>query len=150
MGIFDRLFDKKASRKRTFKEIRYDKILTKQQNLILESSLAANEALKMEVKSLRNVLFSQEDLYRELGIEPLQPNNNNSFTPSTNGEFNTADLLSQIIKGVSPEKVPMGKVGLQAISEFLQSNSQEVNALGSHYIQQLTPKKQSTEQVITQ
>ena len=150
MGIFDRLFDKKASRKRTFKEIRYDKILTKQQNLILESSLAANEALKMEVKSLRNVLFSQEDLYRELGIEPLQPNNNNSFTPSTNGEFNTADLLSQIIKGVSPERVPMGKVGLQAISEFLQSNSQEVNALGSHYIQQLTPKKQSTEQVITQ
>ena len=129
MSILDRVTGKKSSRKRTYKEIRYDKILTKQQNLILESSLAAN---------------------RELGIEPLQPNNNNSFTPSNNGEFNTADLLSQILKGVSPDKVPMGKVGLQAISEFLQSNSQEVNALGSHYIQQITPKKQSSEQVITQ
>ena len=72
MSILDRLMGKKSSRKRTYKEIRYDRILTKQQNMILESSLAANEALKQEVKSLRQVLFSQDDLYRELGIEPIQ------------------------------------------------------------------------------
>ena len=62
MGLLDLLYGKKTSRKRTFKEIRYDKILSKQQNLILESSLAANEALKMEVKSLRQVIFDQDDL----------------------------------------------------------------------------------------
>jgi hypothetical protein len=151
MSILDRLTGKKSSRKRTYKEIRYDRILTKQQNMILESSLAANEALKQELKSLRAVLFSQDDLYRELGIEPIQPdNNNNNFTPSSNGEFNTADLLSTIIKGMDNSKLPFGNAGKNAISEFLQSNSQEVNALGSHYIQQITPKKQSSEQVITQ
>ncbi len=150
MSILDRLTGKKSSRKRTYKEIRYDRILTKQQNMILESSLAANEALKQEVKSLRQVLFSQDDLYRELGIEPIQPDNNNNFTPSRNGEFNTADLLSTIIKGMDNSKLPFGNAGKNAISEFLQSNSQEVNALGSHYIQQITPKKQSSEQVITQ
>ena len=57
MGLLDRLMGNKRSRKRTFKEIRYDKILSNQQHLILESSLAANEALKMEVKSLRQVIF---------------------------------------------------------------------------------------------
>ena len=64
MSILERFTGTKRRNKRTFREIKYDKILSKQQNMILESALAANEALKMEVKSLRQVLFDQDDLYR--------------------------------------------------------------------------------------
>jgi hypothetical protein len=149
MGLFDRFTGKKTSRKRTMKEIRYDRILTRQQNQILESAIASNEALKMEVKSLRAVLFSQDELYRELGVEPL-PIENNNYAPVSNGDFNTSDLLAQIVSGMNPEKVPMGKVGLQAISEFLKSNGGEINALGSHYMKQMIPKKEIDNQVVTQ
>ena len=68
MSILDRLKGKKVHSKRTYKEIRYDRILTAQQNMILESSLAANIALKQELKSLRAVLFSQEDLATEIKL----------------------------------------------------------------------------------
>jgi len=151
MGTFDFLRGHNRRNKRSFKEIRYDKILSQQQNLILESSLAANQALKMEVKSLRQVLFSIDDNYRELGIEPITPNNNQSQQQTNpNGEFNTADLLASVAKGINPDKVPGGRVGLDALAQFLQSNSNEVNALGSHYISQVVPKKEIQEKVINQ
>ena len=151
MSIFDRLTGKKTSRKRTFKEIKYDKILSKQQNLILESALAANEALKMEVKSLRQVLFDQDDLYRDLGIHPIEPHPNQSISSNTSGEFNTADLIGNIAKGLDASKIPGGRLTLDAFSQFISSNSSEVNSLGSHYIQQAMPKKEiSKEQVINQ
>ena len=111
MGLFDKVFRKKTNRKRTYKKIHYDRILTKQQNLILESSLAANLALKAEIKSLRSVLISQDDLYQELGIEPLALNQNQP----TSGEFNTSDLLSSVAKGIKPESVPGGRLALDAL-----------------------------------
>ena len=151
MSILDRFTGTKRRNKRTFREIKYDKILSKQQNMILESALAANEALKMEVKSLRQVLFDQDDLYRELGVAPIEVNQGNSSPLSTpTGEFNTADLIANIAKGIDASKVPGGKIALQAFSEFIVSNSQEVNALGSHYMQQAIPKKEVERQVVRQ
>lgn len=137
----------KGSRKRTHKQIRYDRILTKQQEQILESQEAVIQALKMECKSLRQVLFSQDELYQELGIEPL-PINSNQAQPVQTGEFNTADLLSSVVKGMSNDKIP--RVATDAISSFLQSNSQEVNALGSHYIKQAMPKQEIKAEGINQ
>ena len=151
MSILDRFTGTKRRNKRTFREIKYDKILSKQQNMILESALAANEALKMEVKSLRQGLFAQDDLYRELGVAPIEVNQGNSSPLSTpTGEFNTADLIANIAKGIDASKVPGGKIALQAFSEFIVSNSQEVNALGSHYMQQAIPKKEVERQVVSQ
>jgi len=151
MSILDRFTGTKRRNKRTFREIKYDKILSKQQNMILESALAANEALKMEVKSLRQVLFDQDDLYRELGVAPIEVNQGNPSPLSTpTGGFNTADLIANIAKGIDASKVPGGKIALQAFSEFIVSNSQEVNALGSHYMQQAIPKKEVEKQVVNQ
>ena len=151
MSILDRFTGTKRRNKRTFREIKYDKILSKQQNMILESALAANEALKMEGKSLWQVLFDQDDLYRELGVAPIEVNQGNSSPLSTpTGEFNTADLIANIAKGIDASKVPGGKIALQAFSEFIVSNSQEVNALGSHYMQQAIPKKEVERQVVSQ
>jgi hypothetical protein len=109
MGLLDRLMGNKKSRKRTYKEIRYDKILSKQQNMILESSLAANEALKMEVKSLRQVIFDQDDLQRDLGISPIEVNaqtQNNVL--ASDGEFNAADLIASVAKGLKPDSITVG------------------------------------------
>ena len=151
MSILDRFTGTKRRNKRTFREIKYDKILSKQQNMILESALAANEALKMEVKSLRQVLFDQDDLYRELGVAPIEVNQGSPSPLTTpTGEFNTADLIANIAKGIDASKVPGGKIALQAFSEFIVSNSQEVNALGSHYMQQAIPKKEVEKQVVNQ
>jgi hypothetical protein len=151
MSILDRFTGTKRRNKRTFREIKYDKILSKQQNMILESALAANEALKMEVKSLRQVLFDQDDLYRDLGVAPIEVNQgNSSLLSSPTGEFNTADLIANIAKGIDASKVPGGKIALQAFSEFIVSNSQEVNSLGSHYIKQAMPKQEIKPQEINQ
>ena len=149
MGILDMLTSKKTPRKRTYKEIRYDKILSKQQNLILESSLAANEALKMEVKSLRQVIFDQDDLERELGISPIEVSGQQSVTST--GEFNAAELIASVAKGLKPDNIPGGRVALDAFQSFILSNKNEVNALGSHYISQAMPKKDVAQnQVINQ
>ena len=150
MGLLDLLSGKKTSRKRTYKEIRYDKILSKQQNLILESSLAANEALKMEVKSLRQVIFDQDDLQRDLGISPIEVTGQQQGVTST-GEFNAADLIASVAKGLKPDNIPGGRVALDAFQSFILSNKNEVNALGSHYISQAMPKKEVAQsQVINQ
>jgi len=149
MGLLDRLMGNKRSRKRTYKEIRYDKILSKQQNMILESSLAANEALKMEVKSLRQVIFDQDDLQRDLGISPIEVTGQQQSVTST-GEFNAADLIASIAKGLKPDSIPGGRVALDAFQSFILSNKNEVNALGSHYISQAMPKKEVEQQVINQ
>jgi hypothetical protein len=150
MGLLDLLSSKKTSRKRTYKEIRYDKILSKQQNMILESSLAANEALKMEVKSLRQVIFDQDDLERELGISPIEVSGQQQSVTST-GEFNAAELIASVAKGLKPDNIPGGRVALDAFQSFILSNKNEVNALGSHYISQAMPKKDVTQnQVINQ
>ena len=149
MGLLDRLMGNKRSRKRTYKEIRYDKILSKQQNMILESSLAANEALKMEVKSLRQVIFDQDDLQRDLGISPIEVTGQQQSVTST-GEFNAADLIASIAKGLKPDSIPGGRVALDAFQSFILSNKNEVNALGSHYISQVMPKKEVEQQVINQ
>ena len=150
MGILDMLTSKKTPRKRTYKEIRYDKILSKQQNMILESSLAANEALKMEVKSLRQVIFDQDDLERELGISPIEVSGQQQSVTST-GEFNAAELIASVAKGLKPDNIPGGRVALDAFQSFILSNKNEVNALGSHYISQAMPKKDVAQnQVINQ
>jgi hypothetical protein len=150
MGLLDLISGKKTSRKRTYKEIRYDKILSKQQNLILESSLAANEALKMEVKSLRQVIFDQDDLQRDLGISPIEVTGQQESVSST-GEFNAAELIASVAKGLKPDNIPGGRVALDAFQSFILSNKNEVNALGSHYISQAMPKKEVAQsQVINQ
>jgi len=150
MGLLDLLSGKKTSRKRTYKEIRYDKILSKQQNMILESSLAANEALKMEVKSLRQVIFDQDDLQRDLGISPIEVTGHQESVSST-GEFNAAELIASVAKGLKPDNIPGGRVALDAFQSFILSNKNEVNALGSHYISQAMPKKEVAQsQVINQ
>ena len=146
MGLFNRFVIGKNSRKRTNKQIRYDRILTKQQEQILESQEAVIQALKMECKSLRQVLFSQDELYQELGIEPIVVTPNQQQNQS--GEFNTADLLSSVVQGMSNDKIP--RVATDAISLFLKSNSQEVNALGSHKIKQAMPKQEIIPQEIKQ
>lgn len=143
MGLLDRLTSKKTSRKRTMTQIRYDKILTKNQNEILQSSLALNEAQKQEIKALRSILISQEDLYQEFGIEP-QINNN---IPQ-HASFNTSDLLASVAKGLNPEKLPFGKPALDAFVSFLQANNTEIDALGSHYMKQMIPKKEIESQVL--
>ena len=150
MGLLDLITRQKTSRKRTYKEIRYDKILSKQQNMILESSLAANEALKMEVKSLRQVIFDQDDLQRELGIAPIEVTGQQQSVTST-GEFNAAELIASVAKGLKPDNIPGGRVALDAFQSFILSNKNEVNALGSHYISQAMPKKEVAQsQVINQ
>jgi hypothetical protein len=150
MGLLDLITRQKTSRKRTYKEIRYDKILSKQQNMILESSLAANEALKMEVKSLRQVIFDQDDLQRELGISPIEVTAQQQSVTST-GEFNAAELIASVAKGLKPDNIPGGRVALDAFQSFILSNKNEVNALGSHYISQAMPKKDVAQsQVINQ
>jgi hypothetical protein len=150
MGLLDMITRQKTSRKRTFKEIRYDKILSKQQHIILESSLAANEALKMEVKSLRQVIFDQDDLQRELGISPIEVTAQQQGVAST-GEFNAAELIASIMKGLKPDNIPGGRVALDGLNSFILSNKSEINALGSHYISQAMPKKEVAQsQVINQ
>ena len=152
MGLLDMITRQKTSRKRTFKEIRYDKILTRQQELILESSMALAESLRMEVKSLRQVIFDQDDLQRDLGISPIEVNaqtQNNVL--ASDGEFNAADLIASVAKGLKPESIPGGRVALDAFQSFILSNKNEVNALGSHYISQAMPKKEVIkDQVINQ
>ena len=150
MGILDMLTSKKTPRKRTFKEIRYDKILTRQQELILESSMALAESLRMEVKSLRQVIFDQDDLQRELGIDPIEVTKQQQNVTST-GEFNAAELIASVAKGLKPDNIPGGRVALDAFQSFILSNKNEVNALGSHYISQAMPKKDVAQnQVINQ
>lgn len=149
MGLLDRFGSGKASRKRSNKQIRYDRILNRQQEQILESQQAVIMCLKEECKSLRQILISQDDLYQEFGIEPMTVTNDNSL-PTRNGQFNTSDLLASVAKGIKPESIPFGKPALDAFVSFLQSNSQEVNALGSHYMKQMIPKKDIDNQVVTQ
>jgi len=144
MGLLERLRGKKVHVKRTYKEIRYDRILTAQQNLILESSLAANIALKQELKSLRAVLFSQEDLATELGIEPLPLNNAQPIIG--NGEFNAADLIANVLTGLKADNIPGGKQTMKYASEFVRSSSQEINALAAHQLKNMIPKAQEAAQ----
>jgi len=143
MGLLDRLRGKKVHSKRTYKEIRYDRILTAQQNMILESSLAANIALKQELKSLRAVLFSQDDLRIELGIDPLPLNNPQ---PIVNGEFNAADLIANVLTGLKADNIPGGKQTMKYASEFVRSSSQEINALAAHQLKNMIPKAQEAAQ----
>ena len=145
MGLLDRFSSGKASRKRTNKQIRYDRILNRQQEQILESQEAVIQALKMECKSLRQILISQDSLYEEFGIEPATITNNQQ---QSTGDFNTADLLASVVQGMGNDKIP--RVATDAISQFLKSNSQEVNALGSHYIKQAMPKQEINPQEIKQ
>ena len=143
MGLLDRLRGKKVHSKRTYKEIRYDRILTAQQNMILESSLAANIALKQELKSLRAVLFSQDDLRIELGIDPLPLNNPQ---PIVNGEFNAADLIANVLTGLKADNIPGGKQTMKYASEFVRSSSQEIHALAAHQLKNMIPKAQEAAQ----
>ena len=144
MSILDRLRSKKQRGKRTYKEIRYDRILTAQQNMILESSLAANIALKQELKSLRAVLFSQDDLRIELGIDPLPLNNAQPIIG--NGEFNAADLIANVLTGLKADNVPGGKNTMKMASDFVRSSSQEINALAAHQLKNMIPKAQEAAQ----
>jgi len=144
MSILDRLRSKKQRGKRTYKEIRYDRILTAQQNMILESSLAANIALKQELKSLRAVLFSQDDLRIESGIEPLPLNNAQPIIG--NGEFNAADLIANVLTGLKADNVPGGKNTMKMASDFVRSSSQEINALAAHQLKNMIPKAQEAAQ----
>ena len=109
----------------------------------MESQEAVIQALKMECKSLRQILISQDALYEEFGIEPATITNNQQ---QSTGDFNTADLLASVVQGMGNDKIP--RVATDAISQFLKSNSQEVNALGSHYIKQAMPKQEINPQEI--
>ena len=47
--------------RKTKDEVKYVKIIRKQRNMVLESSIMANEALKMEVETLRQALYRVSD-----------------------------------------------------------------------------------------
>ena len=107
----------KIRNKRTKDEIRYDKILSEQQNLILNSSLMANKALKMEVETLRQTLY-------RLSLDvPDVPDVDEVETPSYLADYielasrnmhDQNDILEQIrieLKDISERLLPLRKIG---------------------------------------
>lgn len=147
MSLLDRFRTPKTRNKRTKEEIQHLNVLTTNQKKIIDSYKARALASEMESKILRSTLFSLDDMNAELGIDAFENQNQSSIM--SNGQFNFSDLIIKVLGGIDKSHVPGGKTTLSGISDFVQSQSQEINSLASHQIQNIV-KSQKDKQVITQ
>jgi hypothetical protein len=144
MSILNIFKASKTHYKRTKEEIQHFKILTDNQKKIIESYKFRALAAESESKALRKTLFDLDDMQRDLGIDAFEQNDSPIIS---NGAFNFSDLLVKVLKGLKPDSIPGGKNTLAAASDLIASQSNEINALASHQIQNLV-KNQTENQVI--
>ena len=144
MSIFDRFRATKRRGKGKRLEITYLNILTDNQKKIIESYKFRAMAAESESKALRKTLFDLDDMQRDLGIDAFDQNDSPIIS---NGAFNFSDLIIKVLKGLKHDSIPGGKTTLGAAQEFISSQSNEINALASHQIQNLV-KNQTENQVI--
>jgi len=145
MSILDRFRGTKTHYKRTREEIQHFKILTDNQKKIIESYKFRALAAESESKALRKTLFDLDDMQRDLGIDAFEQNDSPIIS---NGSFNFSDLLVKVLKGLKPDTIPGGKNTLAAAADLIASQSNEINALASHQIQNVI-KSQTDKQVIS-
>ena len=136
MSILDMFRAKKGHYKRTKDEIQHLNVLTDNQKKIIESYKARSLASEMESKVLRSTLFSLDEMSSELGIDAFDT------APSviSNGQFNFSDLIIKVLKGLKHDSIPGGKTTLGAASDFISSQSNEINALAGHQLKNMMPK----------
>ena len=144
MSILNIFKASKTHYKRTKEEIQHFKILTDNQKKIIESYKFRALAAESESKALRKTLFDLDDMQRDLGIDAFEQNDSPIIS---NGAFNFSDLIIKVLKGLKHDSIPGGKTTLGAAQEFISSQSNEINALASHQIQNLV-KNQTENQVI--
>ena len=144
MSILDRFGTKKAHYKRTSEEIKQFNVLNNNQLKIIESYRMRCLAAEQESKALRSTLFNLDEMQSELGIDAFE---NNSPSVISNGQFNFSDLLVKVLKGLKHDSIPGGKNTLAAASDLIASQSNEINALASHQIQNIV-KNQTDNQMI--
>ena len=144
MSILNIFKASKTHYKRTKEEIQHFKILTDNQKKIIESYKFRALAAESESKALRKTLFDLDDMQRDLGIDAFEQNDSPIIS---NGTFNFSDLIIKVLKGLKHDSVPGGKTTLGAAQDFISSQSNEINALASHQIQNLV-KNQTENQVI--
>ena len=144
MSILNIFKASKTHYKRTKEEIQHSKILTDNQKKIIESYKFRALAAESESKALRKTLFDLDDMQRDLGIDAFDQNDSPIIS---NGTFNFSDLIIKVLKGLKHDSVPGGKTTLGAAQDFISSQSNEINALASHQIQNIV-KNQTENQVI--
>jgi hypothetical protein len=145
MSILNIFKASKTRHKRTKEEIQHLNILTSNQKKIIESYKFRALAAESESKALRKTLFDLDDMQRDLGIDAFEQNDSPIIS---NGAFNFSDLLVKVLKGLKPDTIPGGKNTLAAASDLISSQSNEINALASHQIQNIV-KNQTENQVIS-
>jgi len=136
MSILDRFRTKKAHYKRTSEEIKQFNVLNNNQLKIIESYRMRCLAAEQESKALRSTLFSLDDMQSELGIDAFD----NAPSVISNGQFNFSDLIIKVLKGLKHDSIPGGKTTLGAASDFISSQSNEINALAGHQLKNMMPK----------
>ena len=136
MSIFDMFRTKKGHYKRTKEEIQHLNVLTDNQKKIIESYKARSLASEMESKVLRSTLFSLDEMNADLGIDVFD----NAPSVISNGQFNFSDLIIKVLKGLKHDSIPGGKTTLGAASDFIASQSNEINALAGHQLKNMMPK----------
>jgi hypothetical protein len=144
MSILNIFKASKTHYKRTKEEIQHFKILTDNQKKIIESYKFRALAAESESKALRKTLFDLDDMQRDLGIDAFEQNDSPIIS---NGAFNFSDLIIKVLKGLKHDSIPGGKTTLGAAQDFISSQSNEINALASHQIQNIV-KNQTENQVI--
>ena len=144
MSILNIFKASKTHYKRTKEEIQHFKILTDNQKKIIESYKFRALAAESESKALRKTLFDLDDMQRDLGIDAFDQNDSPIIS---NGAFNFSDLIIKVLKGLKHDSIPGGKTTLGAAQDFISSQSNEINALASHQIQNIV-KNQTENQVI--
>ena len=144
MSILNIFKASKTHYKRTKEEIQHFKILTDNQKKIIESYKFRALAAESESKALRKTLFDLDDMQRDLGIDAFEQNDSPIIS---NGAFNFSDLIIKVLKGLKHDSIPGGKTTLGAAQDFISSQSNEINALASHQIQNIV-KNQAENQVI--
>ena len=144
MSILNIFKASKTHYKRTKEEIQHFKILTDNQKKIIESYKFRALAAESESKALRKTLFDLDDMQRDLGIDAFDQNESPIIS---NGAFNFSDLIIKVLKGLKHDSIPGGKTTLGAAQDFISSQSNEINALASHQIQNIV-KNQTENQVI--
>ena len=144
MSILNIFRASKTHYKRTKEEIQHFKILTDNQKKIIESYKFRALAAESESKALRKTLFDLDDMQRDLGIDAFEQNDSPIIS---NGAFNFSDLIIKVLKGLKHDSIPGGKTTLGAAQDFISSQSNEINALASHQIQNIV-KNQTENQVI--
>ena len=145
MSILNIFKASKTHYKRTKEEIQHFKILTDNQKKIIESYKFRALAAESESKALRKTLFDLDDMQRDLGIDAFEQNDSPIIS---NGAFNFSDLIIKVLKGLKHDSIPGGKTTLGAAQDFISSQSNEINALASHQIQNIV-KNQTENQVIS-